>query len=413
MHPLTAFTLAWRNIAARPGRSMGAMAGLALGIAMYVALTTLSQGYTRLVGQPLAQLKSDAVVQKPGPPNKGQAAPGISLPPGNFTLSPREVARITGLDAARPASLALILWERSPAGFMVVLGFDPQGPHQGAASVQDWLAQGRPLREGGDILLEKHFAKMHRKKVGEVWRVGGRPFTICGIVELKAGGALAAGNGFITLEAARSLAGLPPGTANLVFLRLKPGVEIEAAAKELSLVLPGAIMTSADSIGKMMKGFSLISGNFTSLLGALALAFTGLLYLRLVKGVLQERFNEIGIMKTLGWRRRDVSAALLAESLVLGVAGAALGLAVGWLAAWGVGELGIGASLPWNLNPLPAGVGPRSPAAGGPAISLPVAFSWLAGGTSLIFALTLSALMGWWATRRMFKSTVLSSLSEL
>jgi putative ABC transport system permease protein len=171
-------------------------------------------------------------------------------------------------------------------------------------------------------------------------------------------------------------------------------------------------MTSTDNIAKMMKGFSLISGKFASILGALALAFTGLIYIRLVKGVLQERCNEIGIMKALGWRRRDVTSALFTESLALGAGGAALGLAVGWLAAWGVGELGVGASLPWNLNPLPAGVGPRSAAAGGPTVSLPMAFSWLAGGASLIFALTLSALMGWWVGSRMFKATVLTSLSE-
>lgn len=412
MNPFITIPLAWRTMVVRPGRSLGAMAGMALGIAMYVALGALSQGYAGLVRQPLAQLKSDAIVQKPGPPRKAGAAPGISLPPGNSALGQEEVARIKNLRSASSVSPALLLWERSPSGFVVALGFDPQGPRRGAATVLDWLVRGGPLRDNGDILLEEHFARLHAKKLGDVWRLGGRAFTIRGIVGMKAGGALAASNVFITLEVARSLAGLPAGAANLVFLRLQAGVQTEAAANELARVLPGSVMTSADSIGKMMQGFSLISGRFASVLGALALAFAGVLYLRLVKGVLMERSGEVGIMKALGWRRREITWALVIESMLLGLGGAVLGVAVGWLSAWGVGELGVGGSLPWNLNPLPAGVASRGAAPGGGAVSLPVVFSWLAGSVSLAFALALSTLAGWRASWKMFRATVLTSLSE-
>lgn len=412
MNLITTIPLAWRTIIARPGRSLGAVAGLALGIAMYVALVALSQGYAGLVRQPLAQLKSDAIVQRPGAPRNAGAAPGISLPPGNAVLSPRDVARVKNLGGVGSVSPALLLWERSPSGFTVVMGFDPRGPRQGAATVLDWLIQGGPLRNDGDLLLEEHFVRVHAKKLGDVWPLGGQPFTIRGIVRIKAGGALAASNAFISLDAARSLAGLPRGASNLLFLRLKAGVGTTAAAKELARVLPGAVMTSADSIGKMMQGFSLISGKFASVLGALALAFTGMLYLRLVKGALWERNGEVGIMKALGWRRREVTWALVTESMLLGLGGAVLGVAVGWLSAWGVGELGVSNRLPWDLNPLPAGVVSHSAATGGAAVNLPVVFPWLAGIVSLAFVLALSALTGWWASRIMFKATVLTSLRE-
>ena len=412
MHPFTTFPLAVKSIAARPGRSLGAVAGLALGIAMYVALSALSQGYLDLVRQPLAQLHSDASIQKPGPPRPGRAAPGISLPPGNSAITPPELRRIVGLEAVDSLEPALLLWERSPAGFTMVLGFDPRGPRRGAATVQGWLAKGAPLRREGDILLEKHFARVHRKKVGDTWRLGGKSFTIRGTVEIKAGGILATCNAFVTLDQARALAGLAPGTVNLIFLRLKPGRDTEAAARELAAVLPGGVLTSADRIGKMMRGFGLISGKFATLLGALALIFTGAIFLRLVKGVLGERQAEVGIMKTLGWTGRDVSSALVAESLLLGAAGAVLGVAVGWLAAWAVGEMGVGASLPWNLSLLPAGAAAQGPAAAGQTVSLPVVFSWLAGAVSLAYALVLSAFMAWRVSRRIFKASVLHSLAE-
>lgn len=413
MNPLITIPLAWRSITARPGRSLGAAAGLALGVAMYVALTILSQGYANLVRQPLSQLKSDAVIQRPGPPRKQGSAPGVSLPPGNSAFSPEEAARIKTLPSAGSVSPALLLWERSPAGFVVAVGFDPRGPRRGAAIVQDWVIKGRALDHGGEILLEKHFARIHGSKVGDLWRLGGRPFTIRGLVEMKAGGALSAGNVFITLETARSLAGLPPGAVNQIFLSLKAGVETRSAAKELAQVLPGAVMASADSIGEMMRGFGLISDRFSHLLGALALAFTAMLYLWLIKGVLMERSGEVGIMKTLGWRRREITLALAVESTLLGLSGAVLGVTLGWLTAWGIGELGVVNNLPWNLNPLPAGVAAGNAVAGGAAVNLPVVFSWLAGSVSFALALTLSTLMGWWTSRKLFRATVLASLSEM
>lgn len=413
MSILTVFGLAWKSVTARLGRSLGAVAGLALGIAMYVAASVLSQGYADLVRQPLAQMGSDATVQKPGPPVKEGAAVGVSLPPGNFPLSPQEVENISGLAAVETALPAMLIWERSPAGFVLALGFDPQGPRYGGASAQGWVVQGRPLENAGEVLLEKHFAKLHRKKVSGQWPLGGRPFTIAGTVEVKAAGLMSTINVFISLDEARALAGQPSGAANLVFLRLKPGLQADAVAKRLAEVLPGSVLTSADSIGKMMQGFSLISGKFASLIGALALAFAGVVYLRLVKGVLQERSDEVGVMKTLGWRRRDVVQALMAESVILGLGGAFAGVAVGWAAACSIGEMGVSLTIPWSLNPLPAGVGSHGATGMGQTISLPVAFSWLAGGASFCFALLLSAFTGWREGGRMFKATILTSLREL
>jgi putative ABC transport system permease protein len=44
-----------------------------------------------------------------------------------------------------------------------------------------------------------------------------------------------------------------------------------------------------------------------------------------------ERTREVGVFRALGWRRRRVLALILGESLGLGLAGSALGTALGYL----------------------------------------------------------------------------------
>jgi len=63
------------------------------------------------------------------------------------------------------------------------------------------------------------------------------------------------------------------------------------------------------------------------------------------------------LMKTVGWRRRDVVLSFLAESAMLGLAGGLVGLLVGYLGAYFLGHIKISLALPWNLSPVPAGAG--------------------------------------------------------
>ncbi|QXC62746.1 FtsX-like permease family protein [Aquihabitans sp. G128] len=92
-------------------------------------------------------------------------------------------------------------------------------------------------------------------------------------------------------------------------------------------------------------------------IGAIALAVAGLGITNALLASVRERRREIGVLKAIGARDRDVQRVFLVEAGVLGLAGGLLGAALGWATAFGVGLIidgylqaqgleGVGAEVP-------------------------------------------------------------------
>ena len=413
MSPRTMLSFAFSSIAARPGRSLALAGGVTLCIALYVALNTLADGYARLVRQPLEDLSADVAIQFPGAPKAAGTGGRITTPPANTVLSADEVVLASALPHLAEANPALILWDRSPKGFTVIMGIEADargGKHTGPSVVQEWVARGRPLQGDGDLLLEEHFAKLNRLKVGDRFDIGGKQLPITGLVKIKEGGSLIPANAFVTLNQARSISDLPQGSANVLFARLKKGADVNALRGELTSRLPGAIVTASDSIGDMMRGFGVVSGQFAAIVGALALAFAAMACHRLISGAVQERCSEFGVMKAIGWQHKDISGVLTVESASIGLFSGAAGILLGYLIAVLAGDLMLTSQAPLLLSPLPSGV--RPVASESVAVHLPVALSWITGITALIVSCAVAGGAGWLVSRRISKACVMDSLRQ-
>ena len=222
--------------------------------------------------------------------------------------------------------------------------------------------------------MEKHFAKFRGVRLGDALEIGGKPFKIVGLLEIREGAQVAAANIYLRLSDAQSL--LPGATAplNLAYLRLRDPAAQGRIQQKILKNFPGLSASSSDSFLELMGGVSLISGQFALVASGVALLGAILLILKSMTASLVERTQEIGVLRAVGWTRKNIQGQLLGEAMVQCVLGGVLGLGLGYLGAFLVGTLSLPMATPWALNPLPASakIGELS----NQVIRLPIRFSW-------------------------------------
>ena len=127
---------------------------------------------------------------------------------------------------------------------------------------------------------------------------------------------------------------------------LAEGVEIRVQTSE---DIVGAIQDVISQITRFVTGIAVIS---------LVVAAIGIANITLVS--VTERTKEIGIMKAVGATNRDTMQLFLTESVLLGTAGAVLGVPVGLAVAWGAtrfAEVGFTPAVGWMGFAVVVGVG--------------------------------------------------------
>jgi putative ABC transport system permease protein len=269
------------------------------------------------------------------------------------------------------------------------MGVDLSQPGLDPVKIKEWLKDGRFPAKEGEAVLEKHYAKFHNARVGSALTIGGRSFTVVGLLEIREGSQIASANIYLPLGEAQRLLGGGEKGVNLVYLRLKDPSLLSRIKPQIAKLLPGVSITSSDSFLELMGGVSKISDQFSLLASMVALGGAIFLIIKTMLANLVARSSEIGILKAVGWMEKDVQKQLMGEALLQSFAGGLLGLLIGYGIAYLLGFLSIPVSTPWEVNLLPAFAKDAETAAAA-VVRLPVSVS--AGLTSA--ALTLSIIAG-------------------
>ena len=93
-------------------RTLAAVVGLSIGIALLIVLNALSSAYRQAAHAPLKEIGADVTVQRSG--NVPEQLTGVVFPCSAVTIRDDQVKKIEGLPGVRGVGKAVLLWVFDP-----------------------------------------------------------------------------------------------------------------------------------------------------------------------------------------------------------------------------------------------------------------------------------------------------------
>ncbi len=419
-----------RDLRRRPGQA----ALLLLAITAATAVLALGLVLNGVMNHPYQQTRTatdgpDVVAQFTGPATPGQYGPGSPLP-GQVKYAPKQIAAnaalvrqeastlihapgVTGHSGLYPVASAVV---RAGGRLAAVVA---EGRDAARAAVdQPRLTSGHWISAGG-IVLERTYAEALRAGLGERITLNGRPFQVVGTAVTAASVPLPnmcmtscnyglpfgpqgisprrLGLAWITRADAQALATATDPLGYVLNLRLRhpasAGVFVTRYSQRLTRPATPSIPPSLtawqdirDTDGLLIRDEAAVLGPGAWLASLLAVGTLAVL----AGGRMTEYTRRVGLLKAVGATPGLVTVVLMAENLVLALAAAAAGLAIGRAAA------------PLITSPGAGLVG----APGAPALPLSVAGVVVGAALAVALAATL------WPAIRAARTSTVSALAS-
>jgi putative ABC transport system permease protein len=203
---------------------------------------------------------------------------------------------------------------------------------------------------GADV-AEKLFGRTE-SLVGETVRIEGQPFRVIGVLEKKGGSAFANEDDqvLIPLSTAqtRLLRRTPRDRVDLILVQSITSEAVPQASEQVGEILRTrhrteigqddfTILTQEDFLDTAKT----ITNVLTIFLGGIAgisLLVGGIGIMNIMLVSVTERTREIGLRKALGARRIDILVQFLTESSLLSMIGGLIGIGLGWVISYSIGE---------------------------------------------------------------------------
>ena len=309
-----------KNLFRRKGRTLLTLAGIAIGVAAIIALGAVARGMKAGFTAMTQGSQADLVLSQAEVMSALMSS--IDQDVVDQLQALPQVAAVDGMLLTN----ALI----EDATMLMLFGYDPRGfaiDHFRVIEGQE-LAEAQSVR-GKPLILGRRRAESMSLHLGDTLRVTGSVFRIVGIYET--GNAFEDGAAVIPLQEAQTLA-LQPRRISQVYVRLRDPGEADRLRVRIERRFPDLVVSTTsgfleqEQILEMLEAMGMAVAGLAILIGGIGMTNTLLMSV-------YERTQEIGVLRAVGWRQRQVLGLILGESLVLALLGglAGCGLGVGAL----------------------------------------------------------------------------------
>ena len=306
-----------RNIFRTKLRSALTVLGIAAGIAVYAGLCSVTLKFRTQMDRAFVAAKVDIVVH---------AARAASPMESRLSFSLADaVAKVPGVAQTAPVVMGSIKTEKLP--YVLVFGIQGldiiDGTGEGAGSA---VIAGRiPTADTDEIMLGRLLARRQHLWVGDKVTLDAQ--TVLPVVGIFDVGLDNMDGGLMTsLGYADRLLGQRDSFS---FLLVRKEAEADAGRviRDINAIDPVVAAFPANRIRERFTEYVLID-TFAELVATVAFGLSWLLIFNTLAMAVAERRREIAVLSTIGWSRVRIVRMILAEALILGMAGGLLGYAL-------------------------------------------------------------------------------------
>jgi len=326
------FSFAIRNVRRHWFRSLLSVIGIGIGVAAIASLGILGGSINLLVANLISDV-GDTIVVTPHTAISGTFA-GDPRTAAYVTLSSQEVDKIR--QAASPYQVIPVLQgtdevkfgfgESEESGYARVIGLDPED-----AAILLKLEDGRyPRQNQPGALVGTYLAREYNLRPGSRITIGGEELRVAGVlaergfaVDINPDYAIVVTEGWYTHHFgdrdgyAMAIIQVRDTTA---IDEVKDAVEMRLNRHEdqVDIIESREMLRQSQAIYDQIMAFLLG-------IGGIALIVAAVNILNVMYIAVTERISEIGMMRSIGVRRREVLRIFLYEAMILGIAGSAIG----------------------------------------------------------------------------------------
>jgi putative ABC transport system permease protein len=321
----TAAKIAWRELRAGKAKFLFVLLSVAVGVAALTGVRGFSQSFQRaLLTQARSIMAGDLAARM-----FRQATPNEL----------RDLDALRGEGVRRTVvteTVSMAMVEADPVPLLVTLkAVDPsQYPFYGAVV----LSTGANLRSAltdDTVVVDDNLLVRLRAKVGDRLKIGGRWFRIAAVIT-KEPDRMTAGVGLgprvmMTRAAMDETGLLQPGSraTERYLFALNDKLKVADVRAQIEKTLPDAqISDFRETSPALTEGLDRATG-LLSLICLVAMVLGAIGVAMAMRAHLQQRVEILAIMKSIGARSSDILRIYLFQTLVLGVGGALIGIALG------------------------------------------------------------------------------------
>ena len=336
--------LAYRSARNRKLRSWLTMIGIFVGIAAIVSLVSLSQGLQNAIAEQFVQLGSDKIIVQAAGSVFGPPGTAVSVP---LTINDKElISKIKGIDlvVGRLIRIAKLEFEDEVRfSFIVSMPDENEEEIRLVIEANNYnVKQGRLLKKGdqnkvmvGSDLSEDFFEEPIRLR--EKIKIQDKSFEVIGILK-KSGNPQQDSTLVISENSLREILNIEdeydiiparieigqtiPTVSERVRAKLRKSRGVEEGKEDFTVQTPDDILGTLNTILLIVQGVLVGIAAISLFVGGIGIANT--MYTSVT-----ERTKEIGIMKAVGARNKQILFLFLIESGFLGFFGGLIGVSLG------------------------------------------------------------------------------------